>query len=87
MALPQPVVRTMGMALGVAQWGGRHPAAKHRKGLGAGVLEIEAVYAVSLENAVYVLGVKTARTDVELIRQRLKIARADYEARYGQDSK
>ncbi len=48
-------------------------------------------YTVRFENAVYVLhcfqkkspsGVRTARTDVELIHERLKAARADYEVRY-----
>ena len=48
-------------------------------------------YTVRFEKAVYVLhcfqkksvsGVRTARTDVELIRERLKTARADYEVRY-----
>ena len=51
-----------------------------------------AVYTVRFEAAIYVLhafqkkspkGIKTAQTDVNLIRQRLKIAAADYEARYG----
>ena len=48
-------------------------------------------YTVRFEKAVYVLhcfqkkspsGVRTARTDVELIHERLKTARADYEVRY-----
>jgi len=52
-----------------------------------------AVYTVRFERAVYVLhafqkksprGIKTARTDIELVRQRLGWARADYEVRYGQ---
>jgi phage-related protein len=50
-----------------------------------------AVYTVRFSNAVYVLhcfqkkspsGVRTARTDVELIHERLKAAQADYEVRY-----
>lgn len=50
-------------------------------------------YTVRFELAVYVLhcfqkkspsGIRTARTDVERIRERLKAARADYEERYGQ---
>jgi phage-related protein len=50
------------------------------------------VYTVRFEKAVYVLhcfqkkspsGVRTARTDVELIHDRLKTAQADYEVRYG----
>ncbi|HUZ97259.1 MAG TPA: type II toxin-antitoxin system RelE/ParE family toxin [Edaphobacter sp.] len=48
-------------------------------------------YTVRYEKAVYVLhcfqkkspsGVRTARSDVELIHERLKAARADYEVRY-----
>ena len=55
-----------------------------------------AVYAVKFEGAVYVLhafqkkspsGVKTPQTDVELIAQRLKLARQDYEARYANAKK
>jgi len=47
---------------------------------------------VKFEQAVYVLhafqkkspkGIKTAQTDIELIAKRIKIASADYEARYG----
>ena len=53
-----------------------------------------AVYTVRFASAVYVLhafqkkspsGIKTARTDVELISQRLKIAQQDYEARNAED--
>ena len=49
------------------------------------------VYTVRYEKAVYVLhcfqkkspsGVRTARSDVELIRERLKVARTDYKVRY-----
>ena len=54
----------MGNALGVAQFGGRHPAAKPWKGQGRGVFEIverhdgnayRAVYTVRFEEIVYVL--------------------------------
>ena len=38
--LPDEVVREMGYALGVAQLGGKHPAAKPWKGEGPGVFEI-----------------------------------------------
>lgn len=50
-----------------------------------------AVYTVSFVHAVYVLhsfhkkspsGIKTAKTDIELIRDRLRQARQDYEERY-----
>lgn len=49
-------------------------------------------YTVRFERAVYVLhcfqkkspsGVRTARSDVDLIHERLKTAREDYEVRYG----
>ena len=94
-------MRELGTALGVAQYGDKHPAAKPWKGEGPGVLEIvsnfdgdtfRAVYTVRLPKAVYVLhcfqtkspsGIRTARTDVDLISARLKLARADYEVRYG----
>jgi phage-related protein len=51
-----------------------------------------AVYTVRFREVVYVLhafqkkspsGIRTARTDIELITQRLKTAQRDYEARYG----
>jgi phage-related protein len=55
-----------------------------------------AVYTVKFERAVYVLhafqkkspkGIRTARTDVELITRRLKAASEDYEVRYGKRKK
>jgi len=102
---PEAVKDTIGVALSVAQFGGKHPSAKPWKGVGPGVLEIvedfradtyRAVYTVKFERAVYVLhafqkkspkGVKTARTDVELVSRRLKVAGEDYEARYGKRPK
>ncbi len=51
------------------------------------------VYTVRVEPAVYVLhvfqkkspkGIRTARRDVELVAQRLRVAREDHEVRYGQ---
>ncbi len=64
MAFPDEVRRAMGYALGVAQMGAKHPAAKPWKGEGAGVLEVveshdgnayRAVYTVRFAKAVYVL--------------------------------
>lgn len=55
-----------------------------------------AVYTVRFEKAIYVLhcfqkksptGIKTAKQDVDLISQRLRDARADYEVRYGSSKK
>ena len=52
-------------------------------------------YVVRFEQAIYVLhcfqkkspsGTRTAKTDVEMIERRLKMAKADYEVRYGQAS-
>ena len=54
-----------------------------------------AVYTVRFRKAVYVLhafqkkspsGVRTARTDIKLIAERLKSAREDYEERYGKET-
>ena len=101
MTFPEPVQDELGNALGLAQFGGKHPKAKPWKGQGAGVFEVvenhdgdtyRAVYTVRFREVVYVLhafqkkspsGIRTARTDIELIAQRLKIAQQDYEARYG----
>ena len=53
------------------------------------------LYTVRFREAIYVLhafqkkspsGIRTARTDVELIEERLKAARRDYEARYGKEA-
>ncbi len=64
LAMPGPVVRSIGMALEVAQLGGTHPASKAWKGLGPGVREIvddhdrstfRAVYTVKFRKAIYVL--------------------------------
>jgi phage-related protein len=105
LAFPEPVKDDIGVALSVAQFGGKHPNAKPWKGEGAGVFEVvefhrgdtyRAVYTVRFSSAVYVLhafqekspsGIRTARTDVELIAQRLRMARQDYEARYAEEKK
>jgi phage-related protein len=61
---PEPVKDEMGNALGVAQFGGKHPAAKPWKGQGPGVFELvenyngdtyRAVYTVRFQDVVYVL--------------------------------
>ncbi|MGH9533531.1 MAG: type II toxin-antitoxin system RelE/ParE family toxin [Terriglobales bacterium] len=100
LAFPAAVKDEMGMALSVAQFGGKHPKAKPWRGQGPGVLEVvedyrgdayRAVYTVRFAGAVYVLhafqkkapsGIKTAKGDVELIRERLKAVREDYETRF-----
>jgi phage-related protein len=100
-AFPEPVKDELGYALGLAQFGGRHPAAKPWKGHGSGVLELvenhdgdtyRVVYTVRFSEVVYVLhafqkkspkGVKTAKTDIDLIARRLRAAQQDSEDRYG----
>ena len=61
---PEAEKDEMGVALSVAQFGGKHPSAKPWKGEGSGVLEIvedhrgdtyRAVYTVKFANAAYVL--------------------------------
>jgi phage-related protein len=103
LAFPEAVKDSVGTALSVAQFGGKHPAAKPWKGEGPGVLEIiedhagntfRAVYTIRFAKAVYVLhafqkkspkGIQTARRDVELVSERLKQARKDYQERYAQE--
>jgi phage-related protein len=100
---PESVKDEMGVALSVAQFGGKHPKAKPWKGEGAGVFEVvsdfrgdtfRTLYTVRFKRAVYVLhafqkkspsGVKTARSDVEMVAQRLRLAREHYEVHYGED--
>jgi phage-related protein len=64
MGFPDDARRAIGYALGVAQMGARHPAAKPWKGEGPGVLEVvessdgnayRAVYTVRFAKALYVL--------------------------------
>jgi phage-related protein len=64
LTFPEAVKDGIGAALSVAQFGGKHPAAKPWKGEGPGVLEIvedhdgntyRAVYTVRFEADVYVL--------------------------------
>jgi phage-related protein len=64
LGFPAAVQDEMGNALGVAQFGGRHPSAKPWKGQGPGVFELvednngdtyRAVYTVHFEEVVYVL--------------------------------
>ena len=101
LGFPDAVKDEMGTALGLAQFGGKHPKAKPWKGQGAGIFEVvenhrgdtyRAIYTVRFREVVYVLhafqkkspkGIKTARTDIELIERRLRAAQRDYEARYG----
>ena len=54
-----------------------------------------AIYTVQFREIVYVLyafqkkspkGIKTARDDIALVERRLRIAREDYEARYGKET-
>jgi phage-related protein len=104
MEFPEPVVGEIGNALGVAQFGGKHPSAKPWKRREPGMFEIvedfdgdtyRAIYTVQFREIVYVLhafqkkspkGIKTARGDIALVERRLRIAREDYEARYGKET-
>ncbi|HEY1710407.1 MAG TPA: type II toxin-antitoxin system RelE/ParE family toxin [Rhizomicrobium sp.] len=63
MVFPRTVIGEMGNALGVAQFGGKHPSAKPWKGQGSGVFEIvedfdgdayRAIYTVRFQEVVYV---------------------------------
>ena len=104
LAMPEPAIRGIGIALGIAQYGGKHPSAKPWKGQGPGVFEVvedfdgdtfRAIYTVRFAKAVYVLhcfqkksptGIKTAKSDIHLVSQRLKAAQREYESRYGKTS-
>ena len=64
LAFPEPVKDVMGSALGIAQFGGKHPSVKAWKGRGPGVLEVvedhdgdtyRAIYTVQFRKVIYVL--------------------------------
>src|SRR5580700_265325 len=64
LGFPEPVKDEEGNALALAQFGGKHPAAKPWKGRGPGIFELvedhdgntyRAVYTVRLREVVYVL--------------------------------
>jgi phage-related protein len=64
LAFPDPVKDEMGNALGIAQFGGKHPSAKPWKGQGPGVFELvedhdgdtyRAVYTVRFQDVIYAL--------------------------------
>src|SRR5450631_4485435 len=64
LAFPEKVQKKIGVALSVAQFGGKHPSAKPWKGTGSVVFEIvedyrsdayRAIYTVRFADAVYVL--------------------------------
>jgi phage-related protein len=64
LGFPEPVKDEMGNALGLAQFGGKHPSAKPWKGQGSGVFELvenhdgstyRAAYTVRFAEIVYVL--------------------------------
>jgi phage-related protein len=64
LAFPESVRDEMGNALGLAQFGGKHPSSKPWKGQGSGVFELvedhqgdtyRAVYTVRFREVVYVL--------------------------------
>ena len=73
-AFPEPVKDRVGTALSVAQFGGKHPAAKPWKGQGPGVLEVVEDH----DRATF-----RGKPDIELVSERLRMARRDYEARHG----
>lgn len=105
MTFPEPVKDDMGYALGLAQLGGTHPAAKRWKGHGPGIFELvedhdgntyRAVYTVQFKEIIYVLhafqkkspkGIKTARTDVDLIARRLRAAQQAYGDHHGKTNR
>lgn len=53
LGFPEPVKDAMGNALGVAQFGGKHPSAKPWKGQGPGVFELVEDYDGNTYRAVY----------------------------------
>ena len=85
------VVQEGGAPASAKPWKGEGPGVFELVEDGAGGTW-RAVYTVRFDKAVYVLhcfqkkspsGIRTARADVNLIHSRLRMAREDYEVRYG----
>jgi phage-related protein len=74
LAFPEPVKDEIGNSLGIVQFGGKHPAAVRFR---------EVVYVLHAFQKKSPTGVRTARCDIALVEQRLKVAQRDYEARHG----
>ena len=55
LAMPDAVIRHIGSARSVAQYGGKHPDAKAWKGLGSGVFEVVSDLEARTFRAVYVV--------------------------------
>jgi len=105
LSFPGPVRDEMGNALGLAQFGGKHPSTKPWKGQGSRVFEVvedhdgdtyRAVYTVRFSEVVYLLhafqkkspsGIRTARSDVDMVERRLRLAQQDHKARYGKSKR
>ena len=60
LCFPEAVKDSIGVALSVAQFGGKHPNAKPWKGTGPGVLEVVADYSNDTYRAVYTVRFKLA---------------------------
>jgi len=80
---PEAVKDAIGSALSVAQFGGKHPAAKPWKGEGPGVLEIVEIYQGSAYRAVYTLHFERAVYVLHAFQKKsprgIKTARPDVE--------
>ena len=64
LSFPRPVIKEIGLALGIAQHGGKSPSTKPLRGLGTGILEVveihrgdayRAAYTVRFDDRIYVL--------------------------------
>jgi phage-related protein len=69
LAFPEPVKDEMGNALGLAQFGGKHPSAKPWKGQGPGVFEVVENHDGNAYRAVYTVRFKETYTSCRLSRR------------------
>src|SRR6185295_3980853 len=100
---PEAVQSNFGFELYLVQTGQHPPSAKPLKGLATIKLvedfdgdTYRAVYSVKFRDAIYVLhafkkkskrGVQTPKSDIDLIRRRLKDAKLDYAVRFKKEKK
>ena len=76
LAMPDPVVRQIGAALSVAQYGGKHPDSKPWKGLGPGVFEVVSDYKTDTFRAGMWCDLRMRCTSCTVFRRNRQVGRA-----------
>ena len=80
LAFPEAIKDGIGTALSIAQFGGKHPAAKPWKGAGSGVLEVVEDHGPSVSVGPYTCCTAFRRSRIEAFRHRNRTWNSFYNA-------